>query len=184
MNQRQIKFNSYIKALHIILTDVDVYANGMIGIEADKLNEQLALTEKYILDDTIYQTIVPTMSGDDDAWLMTVILGQDYIWIEEGQYVLLQYINITDMHLKELYVGDLFKSTQNDILYRIYYVNGGFAINTNVKIWQGDIKKDYPFPLQSLSDEQTVSWIRETCYYVDNYYLNPELLNTNIDVTK
>ena len=98
-------------------------------------------------------------------------LGSDVITETIGQYV-----NLIDSANEKLFVGDLFKCETNDILYRIWAVDGGFAINTHVQIWQKDIKNDYPFPLQALSDEQTVSWIKSSCIKVGNIYDNPELL--------
>ena len=68
------------------------------------------------------------------------------------------------------------KNMSNEIVYRIWAVDGGFAINTDVKIWQKDIKNDYPFPLQPLSDEQTVSWIKGSCLKIGNIYENPEII--------
>lgn len=87
-----------------------------------------------------------------------------------------QYVNLNDSANNLLFVGDLFKCETNDIIYRIWAVDGGFAINTSVQIWQKDIKNDYPFPLQPLSDEQTVSWIKSSCIKIGNIIDNPELL--------
>lgn len=87
-----------------------------------------------------------------------------------------QFVNIKDKNKNDLYVGDLFKNEDNGIIFRIYAVEGGFAINTTVKLFQQDIKNDYPFPLQPLSDEQTVSWIKSCCYKIGNIYENPEII--------
>jgi hypothetical protein len=89
-----------------------------------------------------------------------------------------QFVNLQDSNQQDLYVGDLFisKNMSNEIVYRIWAVDGGFAINTDVKIWQKDIKNDYPFPLQPLSDEQTVSWIKGSCLKIGNIYENPEII--------
>lgn len=81
---------------------------------------------------------------------------------------------------EELFEGDLFKTSDGhntDVIYRVWEVLGGFAINTHVKMWQKDIQKEYPFPLEPLADEQTVSWINGSCYKIGNIYANPELLN-------
>lgn len=98
-------------------------------------------------------------------------LGSDVVTETIGQYV-----NLVDSENEKLFVGDFFKCITNDILYRIWAVDGGFAINTHVQMWQKDIKNDYPFPLQPLSDEQTVSFIKSSCVKVGNIYDNPELL--------
>lgn len=112
-----------------------------------------------------FNSLADWMIEDDNG------LGSDVITETIGQYV-----NLVDSANEKLFVGDLFKCETNDILYRIWAVEGGFAINTHVQIWQKDIKNDYPFPLQPLSDEQTVSWIKSSCIKVGNIYDNPELL--------
>ena len=92
-------------------------------------------------------------------------LGSDVITDTIGQYV-----NLNDCNNEKLFVGDLFKCKTDDIIYRIWAVDGGFAINTNCKQWQNDIKSDYPFPLIPLADEQTVSWIKGSCYIIGTIY--------------
>ena len=169
MNSRQIKFNAYIKALHIILTDVDIYANGMIGIEVDKLNEQLKLTDKYLIDDMIFQSIVPTLSDDDDEYLMVVVLGQDYVWFEEGQHQLLQYTGINDKNNNSFYEYDIVQLFDNNIPFCIIYKENIFAY----------ILSD----ARGLS--RSVSWVSyPDKMKIGNYLLNPELLNIDKDVTK
>lgn len=98
------------------------------------------------------------------------------------EHQLLQFVNLTYKDGKEAFQDDLFKSEQyDDILFRIWKVQGGFAINPPVKVWQHDLAKDYPFPCHALSDEQTVSWFQTTCEYVGNIYENSELLQLCID---
>jgi hypothetical protein len=87
-----------------------------------------------------------------------------------------QFVNLQDKCKEDLYVGDLFKCETDDMIYRIFAVDGGFAINTHVQRWQKDIKDDYPFPLIPLSDEQTVSWIKGSCLKIGNIYENPEII--------
>jgi len=90
--------------------------------------------------------------------------------------IITQFVRIQDKNNEDLYVGDLFKCDTNDIVYRIWAVDGGFAINTDVLMFQKDIKMDYPFPLQPLSDEQTVSWIKGSCYKIGNIYESEDIL--------
>jgi uncharacterized phage protein (TIGR01671 family) len=88
-----------------------------------------------------------------------------------------QFAGLKDKSDIELFEGDLFKCETNDIIYRVWKVAGGFAINTHVKVWQKDIKRDYPFPLIPLADEQTASWFQSSCNIVGNIFDNPELIN-------
>jgi hypothetical protein len=88
-----------------------------------------------------------------------------------------EYTNLDDKKGAELYVGDLFvDESKPNFIYRIWKVRGGFAINVGVMSWQKDIDLDYPFPLQALADEQTVSWVKGSCTKVGNIFDNPELL--------
>ena len=87
-----------------------------------------------------------------------------------------QFTGLVDKDGKELYEDDLFKCETDDIIYRVWRVKGGWAINTHVQIWQTDIEKDYPFPLIPLADEQTVSWFESSCLIIGNIHNNPEYL--------
>ncbi len=83
-----------------------------------------------------------------------------------------QYVNLTDANNEKLFVGDLFKYEKNGMIYRIWAVEGGFAINSHVEMWQNDIKNDYPFPLEPLSHMQTASWIKSSCVKIGNIFDN------------
>ena len=71
------------------------------------------------------------------------------------------------------FVGDIFKDDR-DNLYRIFEVEGGFAINTSA--FPNTFYDDYPFPLCALSDEQTVSWFKCAAVYIGNIWDNPKML--------
>jgi hypothetical protein len=90
--------------------------------------------------------------------------------------VLMEYTGLTYVDAKYAYEGDLFRCDRDDVLYRIWKVKGGFAINTPCKRWQKDILLDYPFPAMPLADEQTASWFESNCYYVGNIFENKELM--------
>lgn len=98
---------------------------------------------------------------------------------EDGRFDIMQFTGLRDKDNQELYESDLFKCETNDIIYRIWAVKGGFAINTHVKMWQKEINSSYPFPLIPLADEQTVSWIENSCNKVGNVFENPELLTAS-----
>lgn len=87
-----------------------------------------------------------------------------------------EYTGILDANGKGIYEGDILQCEKRDMLYRVYCVRGGFAINTHVKMWQKDIKLNYPFPLQPLADEQTLGWI-SSVKVLGNIHENPELIN-------
>lgn len=100
--------------------------------------------------------------------------------------ITMQATGLTDIHNIPLYEGDLFKSQneKDSIIYRVWRVKGGFAINTNVKMWQKDILCDYPYPLIPLADEQTVSWFEGNCYIIGNIYENDTFDKLKSSLTK
>jgi hypothetical protein len=88
----------------------------------------------------------------------------------------MQNTGLVDNMCQELYEGDLFVDTKRKegIIYRVWKVVGGFAINTHVKMWQKDILCDYPHPLIPLADERTVSWFESSCRIIGNIYQNDD----------
>ena len=89
--------------------------------------------------------------------------------------IIMQYIGIEDIKGYEIYEGDILKG-HDGFIYRIWRVCGGFATNVHVEKFKKDINMDYPFPLQPLADEQTVSYFENSCEIIGNIYENPELL--------
>ena len=87
----------------------------------------------------------------------------------------MQFIGLKDKNGKDIYCGDILKG-QDNFIYRVWSVKGGFAVNVHVTKFSDDIKMDYPFPLQPLSDEQTVSYFESSCEIIGNVYENPELI--------
>ena len=89
--------------------------------------------------------------------------------------LIMQWTGLHDKNGKEIYCGDIVKG-HDGFIYRVWQVAGGFAVNVHVETFKKDIKMDYPFPLQPLSDEQTVSYFEHSCEIIGNIYENPELL--------
>ncbi len=88
-----------------------------------------------------------------------------------------EWTGLTDKNDKLVYEGDLFKSTMDEnFIFRVWKVEGGFGSNVYVPIWQRDIRREYPFPLLPLADEQTASWFKGNCYVIGNIKQNPEYL--------
>lgn len=95
---------------------------------------------------------------------------------ETKDWKVMQFTGLKDKTGKEIYEKDLLKG-HNGFIYRVWLVKGGFAINVPVEKFKNDIKMDYPFPLQSLADEQTCSYVESQCEIIGNIYENPELLS-------
>jgi len=94
----------------------------------------------------------------------------------EQHYEINLYTRLKDVNKKHIYVGDLLKG-HDGFIYRVWFVRGGFAINVHVDKFKHDIKMDYPFPLQCLSDEQTVSYIENNCEVIGSIYEHKYLLD-------
>lgn len=104
-----------------------------------------------------------------------VVLGAliDRPFIEWEDVDIMADVNLCYNDGRPAFVGDIFKDDRNN-LYRIFEVEGGYAIN--VSAFPKTFYDDYPFPLCSLSDEQTVSWFKCCAVYVGNIWDNPEML--------
>lgn len=89
-----------------------------------------------------------------------------------------EWTGLLDRNDKLVYEGDLFKfDNDENFIFRVWKVVGGFGSNVYVPKWQNDITKTYPFPLLSLADEQTASWFKGSCYVIGNIKQNPEYLD-------
>lgn len=90
-----------------------------------------------------------------------------------------EWTGLIDMNKKLLYEGDLFQSIHDKFIHRVWKVEGGFATNPHVFMWQKDILQENPFPLLSLADEQTVSWFKSSCFIIGNIKQNPKYIDLN-----
>ena len=83
-----------------------------------------------------------------------------------------QFTGLIDKNNKELFKDDLFTDGKNN--YRVYATKGGFS--HSLPQFKSTYLGTSPYPLQSLSDEQTVSWFEYNCEIIGNVHENPELL--------
>jgi len=103
---------------------------------------------------------------------------------EIDQRYLCQYTGLCDMTGQELYDGDLFKSSSHpNVIFRVYRAEGGFVFNTPVKIWMHEILKDeVPFPCESLSENQNISWFKGSCYIIGNVFDHKSIIESHLSV--
>lgn len=83
-----------------------------------------------------------------------------------------QFTGLVDKKGNDLYKSDLFTDGKNN--YRVYATKGGFA--HSLPQFKSTYLGTSPYPLQSLSDEQTVYWFESNCEIIGNIWDNPELL--------
>ena len=93
-----------------------------------------------------------------------------------GDKKLMQFTGLHDKNGKEIYTGDILQLKKLDgsvLLYKIFFVKGGFAFNTH----QDDFYKPQSeiYFYESTSDMQSSSFIC-TLEIIGNIFENPELL--------
>jgi len=103
---------------------------------------------------------------------------------EWNEIKLMQYTGLDDINSNNIFEGDILQSPDKEMLFRVYSVPGGFAINCPVPAWKNDIRKEHPFPLQPLADEQTASWVQQSCSVIGNIYDNPDLISEDPEMDR
>ena len=163
---RKIKFNAWIPDLGLMLRDVDVCANGMIGMEADEFKKAISLKNEswqiyedgiYLSDDDHFDKIMSVLCG--------VLCGDEYYWIEEKECIKLQFTGVTDINKKELFEGCIVKSEFNAIGIIEFGLCHYFIEGYHIKWNDGDITG---FKDSAHCDIEKIG----------NIYENPELIKT------
>jgi hypothetical protein len=100
---REIKFRAWIPALNIMVYDVDVYADGRIGFDYEKIMKEV-LEKGFYFDKDSGNVLASDYfeDGETATALCHFLYDDDYIWFEKPDYILMQY---TGLHV--IYEGDI-----------------------------------------------------------------------------
>lgn len=160
--KRKIKYRAWIPDLGLMLYDVTLYADGMMGMCVDDFQSYIDRMPKHIqfINDGVYH-------ADDDHFdlLLTVLQGEDWIWIDEGDFVPLQYVKCCGKN--EIYEGDVLRYIDiegSETLMEVKWID--YSWNVVSINWGNEL----------LSEVFTrVKFNDETLKKVGNIYENPEL---------
>ncbi len=87
--------------------------------------------------------------------------------------IIQQYIGLQDVNGKFIYAGDILQEVNpRGFMYRVFEVEGGFAVNTH----HDDFNKDIIVFYESTADMQMSGYIKGSCAVIGNILENPELL--------
>ncbi len=127
MNKREIKYKAWIPDLGIMLDDITIYGNGDMGYDEDKF--KAALPKNHELDYDYFNGYVTkeiiNKDGEEDfEYVLPVLTGEDWIWIDESKFIPLQYTGKKLIKGNEVYDGtivfDEVAEESGDVRY--YYV--------------------------------------------------------------
>jgi uncharacterized phage protein (TIGR01671 family) len=99
MKKRQVYFNAWIPKIGVMLETVTVYPADMIGIYFDDFKTAIEAVGHRCDDDDVVDK-----AGNK---LMELMQGEDYVFIDDKDCILLQYSGYEVKGKKEVYDGDI-----------------------------------------------------------------------------
>lgn len=156
---RPIKFNAWIPELNIMLENITVYPD-MIGCSLEHLESKLP-PKHHVYVDEVY---ISDFEGGNDIYefVMSILPGDEWVYLESGQYELLQFTGLQDKNHANIYEGHILKdSTGKYMVVEWSEKFASFVLNRTgwaFSHWFGESCKP------------------EDCEIVGNKYQNSELL--------
>ena len=147
-----------------------------MGVSEDYLTD--AIKDKYILSD---DAVLPLNYFDENVSsepVMTILTGEDYCWIEEGDFTLVQHTGLHTGDGRLIFEGDLLqwvddKGLNDTVYYEVFFDNGDGPSTNGFKMsrthYKGSLCGGFipPFNLHSTSRMRVAG----------NIFQNPELLS-------
>lgn len=174
---KQVKFNAWIPKIEIMLKNVSVYDSGIIGIsEKDLLNQ---LPDNLYVDyecECIYEIKEKGKSGDIPHSVVGILLGMDWFYFDEDQYVLLMSTGKHTLKGREVFEGDvLFEEIEDDEGdVRVYFIvvwieeTSSFGLLCDFEYIDYEDGRLEELDLQELSGLQSINKL----HYAGNIFFN------------
>jgi uncharacterized phage protein (TIGR01671 family) len=157
---KTIKFRAWIPALKIMLDDITFYGDGMLGIDLDSFEESLPPKHE-LIDDEVYNKDFEN-GNDICESVMSILPGEDWIWLEKGQFEIMQFTGLKDKNGKEIFEGDILKTWYSRDMSGLDIIKLIIEVEYEINEKSGTSGFEIPF--------------LDHCEIIGNIFENPELI--------